>query len=130
MILLGQDAAWLVRDRANGVALDPADGAVLTQLEGEDLGLHERISEMADPLHFGTFGGLVTKVIWFLFGLILTGMSVTGVIIYAKRLEKAERGARGAVTIARQDMGAWAWASLALILLALVLTPYAIGGAV
>ncbi|MCJ1962469.1 PepSY-associated TM helix domain-containing protein [Novosphingobium mangrovi (ex Hu et al. 2023)] len=130
VIVLGQDAAWLVRDRANGVALDPADGAVLTQLAGEELGLHERISEMADPLHFGTFGGLFTKVIWFLFGLILTGMSVTGVIIYAKRLEKAERGARGAVTIAWQGMGAWAWASLALILLALVLTPYAIGGAV
>jgi len=129
VVLLGQDRAWLVRDRANGLAIDPANGHVLTTLDGVDLDIHQRISEMADPLHFGTFGGLATKVIWFLFGTILTGMAVTGVIIYAKRLEKAERHQRTAGRIAWAGMGAWAYVGTALVILALVLTPGAIGGA-
>lgn len=129
VVLLGQDRAWLVRDRANGLAIDPANGHVLTTLDGVDLDIHQRISEMADPLHFGTFGGLATKVIWFLFGTILTGMAVTGVIIYAKRLEKAERHQRTAGRIAWAGMGAWGYVGTALVILALVLTPGAIGGA-
>jgi uncharacterized iron-regulated membrane protein len=129
VVLLGQDEAWLVRDRANIEAMDPASGGVLTSLDGSDLDTHQRISEMADPLHFGTFGGLATKVIWFLFGAILTGMSVTGVIIYAKRLEKAEKHRRAAGRIAWSGMGAWAYVGTALVIMALVLTPGAIGGA-
>jgi uncharacterized iron-regulated membrane protein len=129
VVLLGQDEAWLVRDRANAVAMDPADGRMLTSLDGRGLDMHQRISEMADPLHFGTFGGLATKAIWFLFGIILTGMSVTGVIIYAKRLEKAEKQMRGPARIAWSGMGAWAYVGTALVILALVLTPGAIGGA-
>jgi uncharacterized iron-regulated membrane protein len=129
VVLLGQDEAWLVRDRANAVAMDPADGRMLTSLDGRGLDMHQRISEMADPLHFGTFGGLATKAIWFLFGVILTGMSVTGVIIYAKRLEKAEKQMRGPARIAWSGMGAWAYVGTALVILALVLTPGAIGGA-
>ncbi|MBO9726199.1 MAG: PepSY domain-containing protein [Novosphingobium sp.] len=129
VVLLGQDRAWLVRDRANGLAIDPADGRLLGALDGTDLDLHQRISEMADPLHFGTFGGLATKIIWFLFGTILTGMSVTGVIIYAKRLEKAGKHEQTASRIAWAGMGAWAYVCTALVILALVLTPGAIGGA-
>lgn len=129
VVFLGHDRAWLVRDRANGVAVDPATGRVTATLDGRDLDAHQRISEMADPLHFGTFGGLTTKVIWFVFGVLLTGLAVTGTIIYAKRLEKADRSDRGAVRLGWAGMGAWAYVATALVLLALVLTPGAIGGA-
>ena len=129
VLLLGQDRAWLVRDRANGVAIDPADNHVLTSLDGSNLDVHQRISEMADPLHFGTFGGLATKMVWFLFGTMLTAMSVTGVIIYAKRLEKAERHRRTAGRIAWAGMGAWGYICVALVIMAIILTPGAIGGA-
>lgn len=129
VVLLGQDRAWLVRDRANAVAIDPATVTVRTLLDGRDLDLHQRISEMADPLHFGTFGGLATKILWFVFGAILTGMSITGTIICAKRLERAGAGGTGPIRSAWAGMGAWGYVCAGLILLALILTPGALAGA-
>lgn len=129
VILLGQDQAWLVRDRANGLVLDPNSGAILAELDGRDLSVHQRISEMADPLHFGTFGGLATKAIWFIFGLMMTGLSVTGTIIYAKRVQKADRAEASATSLAWSGMGLWAYVAVALIITALILTPGAIAGA-
>ncbi|AUW59876.1 peptidase [Sphingobium sp. SCG-1] len=129
VIFLGQSRAWLVRDRANAVVLDPADGRVVAQLDGRMLGTHQRISEMADPLHFGTFGGLTTKIIWFLFGLALTAMAITGTMIYSLRLAKAHETNDGAMRLAWRGMGVWAYVGMALILLALALTPGAISGA-
>lgn len=129
VIMLGQDRAWLVRDRANGVAVDPLTGTILAALDARDLSTHQRISEMADPLHFGTFGGLATKVIWFLFGLLMTSLAVTGTIIYAKRLQKAGQAELGAARLAWSGMGAWGYIAAGLVILSLVLTPGAIGGA-
>jgi len=129
VIFLGQSSAWLVRDRANAVAVDPATSRVVAQLDGRTLSAHQRISEMADPLHFGTFGGLWTKVIWFLFGALLTAMAVTGTMIYAMRLARSSRSETGSMKIAWVGMGAWGYVGVALVLLTLILTPGAIGGA-
>lgn len=129
VVFLGQDSAWLVRDRVNGVAIDPASGQVLQRFDGGELNVHQRISEMADPLHFGTFGGLATKVIWFLFGAALTALSVTGVIICAMRLAKTQGAGTNATRSAWSAMGIWGYIGIALILLSLALTPGAIVGA-
>ena len=88
LLVEGDGQAVLVRIRANRVAVDPEDGAVLSVHRGEDLGAWQRISEAADPLHFGTFGGMWTKALYFLFGLILTGLSGSGIYIYGARLAK------------------------------------------
>lgn len=85
------DGTWLVRPRASYVAFDPATGEVLGQHRARNAGLHQRIAEMADPLHFGYFGGLWTKIIWFGFGAAMSALSVTGVIIYGKRLAQSAR---------------------------------------
>jgi uncharacterized iron-regulated membrane protein len=127
VIFLGQDLAWLVRDRVNGVAIDPANARVTMVLDGTQLSVHQRISEMADPLHFGTLGGLPTKILWFVFGALLTSLSVTGTMIYALRLSRLKTG--GGVRIAWRGMGIWRWVSLAAVVTALVMTPFAIGGA-
>lgn len=129
IVLLGQSSAWLVRDRANAVAINPITDKVVARLDGRDLDAHQRISEMADPLHFGTFGGIWTKFIWFVFGAVLTAIAVTGTMIYALRLAKASRSDEGALRLAWQGMGVWAYIGVALVLLALALTPGAIGGA-
>ncbi|MCI4592250.1 PepSY domain-containing protein [Sphingobium sp. BYY-5] len=129
VIFLGQSSAWLVRDRANAVVVDPATSQVVARLDGRALSAHQRISEMADPLHFGTFGGMWTKAIWFLFGALLTAMAVTGTMIYAMRLVRSSRSDAGSLKRAWQGMGAWGYVGFALILLTLILTPGAIGGA-
>jgi uncharacterized iron-regulated membrane protein len=116
-----------VRDRSNAVWLDPDTDDVLIVAKGEDLSLHQRISEMADPLHFGTFGGLITKIVWFLFGALLTGLSVTGVMIYSLRLKAAEGDKpRSGMGKAWRGMGVWAYPAVGLILLSLALTPGAL----
>lgn len=118
--IMGQGEAILVRDRANTVWIDPENNRVLDSIRGEDLSVHQRISEMADPLHFGTWGGLSTKLLWFCFGLMLTGISVTGITVSSLRLHR-EAGignhgsAPGLGKIWLQGMGPWAYPALAIL---------------
>lgn len=122
----GQKAALLVRHRANAVWTDAATGAPLLVADARDLDFHQRISEAADPLHFGTFGGYWTKVPWFLFGLLLTGLSVSGVALYGMRIAGTKRvRGRGGTIFARawHGMGVWRWPSLLLVLAGFALLP-------
>ncbi|TYT23807.1 PepSY domain-containing protein [Luteimonas viscosa] len=93
LVIEGQAEAWLVRDRANALGFDPGGHAITGRRTAGDLDGHHRISEMADPLHFGTFGGLLTQVIWFVFGLLLTTLSLTGAYLYGLRVADVLRAA-------------------------------------
>jgi uncharacterized iron-regulated membrane protein len=88
LIIEGDLTANFVRPRANSVYIDPLNLRVLGSYKGEELGLHNRISEAADPLHFGYFGGLITKIIWFFLGISMTALSISGFMIYGARLKK------------------------------------------
>ena len=115
-----------MRPRANAIWIEAETGQVLLVNDGRDLNLHQRISEAADPLHFGTWGGLATKLIWFVFGLALTGLSVSGVAIYALRLMRAERRPAGwgpAVAVSWRGMGVWRWPAVVLVLIGFLLIP-------
>ena len=82
---------------------------------------------MADPLHFGTFGGYWTKTLWFLFGVILTGLSATGAMIYVLRIAKTEREEPGWISgLLRlwNKMGRARWLAAALIVLPFGLAPF------
>ena len=76
--LHGQDGAWLVRDRAAKVWVALASGDVLARQRVADLTPYERWIDTADPLHFGNFGGLATKALWFLAGLGLSALCLSG----------------------------------------------------
>ena len=86
--VVGQTDNLLVRHRANKIYLLPSTGEVVYSQYGENLNPYWYWSNMADPLHFGNFGGLVTKLIWSFFGLVLSFLSLSGVWLFAKRLSR------------------------------------------
>jgi uncharacterized iron-regulated membrane protein len=53
----------------------------------------EFVTESMRPLHTGDFGGLPIKLIWFFFGLILTLMVFSGLLIWSKRTAQATAAA-------------------------------------
>jgi uncharacterized iron-regulated membrane protein len=118
----GQHKALLVRERANAAWTRAETGQVVLLTDGRELTVHQRISEMADPLHFGTFGGVWTKLVWFAFGLAITSLAVSGVAVYALRLSR-EAAASAAWASAWRGMGFWRWPALAGIGVALALLP-------
>jgi uncharacterized iron-regulated membrane protein len=89
----GQADAWLVRPRANTVRIDPITGEVLSVQDATEAAAYHRWSNMADPLHFGTFGGLWSQAVWFLFGLVLSSLMLTGGWLWHLRAEKKARAA-------------------------------------
>jgi len=75
----------LLRDRAYRVFIHPESLEIISTFTPESIGVNAYLNEYADPLHFGTFGGIWTKITWFIFGITLTGMSFTGVWMTWKR---------------------------------------------
>lgn len=120
VVVVGQAQAILVRDDANAVFWDDARRQPVGVIDARTLSPHQRLSEAADPLHFGTWGGLASKLAWLVFGAALTVLSATGAVIYVARLNLA--GApQGMVRTWLSGAGIGGGASLALSLLALVL---------
>ena len=85
--VLGRMEDPIVRQRANRVFLDPLDASVLLAQRSSEIGWVAYVNELADPLHFGSFGKLTTKIIWFVFGLGLVAMSLSGVYLTWKRVK-------------------------------------------
>lgn len=84
----GQASAWFVRDRTNGVEINPFTGAVIHVDRAERMLLIERWVHTADPLHFGDFAGLFSKLAWFVFGLFVCALCWSGVSINIHRLTR------------------------------------------
>lgn len=78
-----------MRERTNAVFIDPVSDQIIGNRIAHGMGVGERIVHTADPLHFGTFGGLATKLLWVIFGLLLTAMAGSGAYIYVKRTKLA-----------------------------------------
>jgi len=89
----GHADAWLVRDRANNVYVNPYDGSLMGIYRAEDLSLAYRWVHTADPLHFGDFGGLATKLVWAIFGLLSSGLTLTGAYLWCRRHWRGVRAA-------------------------------------
>ncbi|WP_022836832.1 PepSY-associated TM helix domain-containing protein [Salisaeta longa] len=87
----GQAGNPLTRDRANKVLLHPFTGEVLGVQRSSSLGVVPFITDAADPLHFGYFGGLATKILWCVFGLILSFAVLSGTYLWVVRSMPRQR---------------------------------------
>lgn len=71
---------------ASNVYLDRYSGQVLRVDEYSKMPLGARILGWMGPLHFGTFGGTWSKVIWFILGFVPVLMFGTGSIMWWNRV--------------------------------------------
>jgi len=85
-------------------SVNPYTRQVDSQFLLSDRSALEFFTESMRPLHTGDFGGLPIKLVWFFFGLILTLMVFSGLLIWTKRtaqataaaLKRSERAPRSA----------------------------------
>ena len=114
---------------ATTIAVDPYSGEVLGVDLLSEAPLSNRIGAMVNPLHYGDFGGLWSKTVWFLFGLAMSSLAVTGIVIFWCRTANATAGMLAPVLRACHPWrGAMSWlkplnwAILALSVFAAVMT--------
>lgn len=94
----GHSQTILFDDYSSRVAINPWNGKVEDKFTPESMGTLQTLMHITDPLHFGTIGGIWTKIIWFLFGLVLTAMSITGFYMwYLRVIKKPSRTANASV---------------------------------
>ncbi len=95
LVFTGQADAFMVRDRANRVEVDPYSGAVIGIRKAGELGLLDRWIETADPVHFGTFGGLATRIVWLIGGIMISGAILFGLYSAWLRLQQTRNAGKG-----------------------------------
>lgn len=81
----GNSDVPLVRQRANRVYINPYTYEVVGVQNAKDISTTMWINDITDPLHFGYWGGLMTKVIWFFMGMGISSLILTGIWITLKR---------------------------------------------
>jgi uncharacterized iron-regulated membrane protein len=74
-------------------SVNPYTRNVDSQFLISDRSALEFVTESMRPLHTGDFGGLPVKLIWFFFGLVLTLMVFSGLLIWTKRTAQATAAA-------------------------------------
>ncbi|MHC6225261.1 PepSY-associated TM helix domain-containing protein [Pseudomonas sp. X10] len=74
-------------------SVNPYTSKVDSQFLLSDRSTLEFVTESMRPLHTGDFGGLAIKLIWAFFGLILTLMVFSGLLIWTKRTAQATAAA-------------------------------------
>jgi uncharacterized iron-regulated membrane protein len=73
--------------------LNPFNGDLASSRVLSDRTSLEFVTESMRPLHTGDFGGLWIKLIWFFFGLLLSMMVLSGLLIWTKRTALATANA-------------------------------------
>ncbi|CAG8863641.1 hypothetical protein PS627_00579 [Pseudomonas fluorescens] len=74
-------------------SVNPYTSKVDSQFLLGDRSTLEFVTESMRPLHTGDFGGLAIKLIWAFFGLVLTLMVLSGLLIWTKRTAQATAAA-------------------------------------
>jgi len=93
--IFGQGKALLVRDAANYIALDPVSAAPLYRQDASALDWLARWLHTVDPVHFGSWGGLGSRIVWGCAGLMLSLSIASGWgLFYLRYLRRPQKVAR------------------------------------
>ncbi len=111
--LTGTSTVPLVRNRANRIYLHPETYEVVHVQKAETMPTVTWLNDIADPLHFGYWGGLATKIIWFVAGLGISGLVLTGIWVSLKRRFKSRQQQKA------QQMGIWKYINWAIFIIML-----------
>jgi len=76
---------------ANSIALNSITGETERIVDGRKTNFWRRVYWSFDPLHFGYFGGMLTKIIWFILGLTPGTLAITGAVMWWRRRSRASR---------------------------------------
>ncbi|MCL6420592.1 PepSY-associated TM helix domain-containing protein [Aestuariirhabdus haliotis] len=74
--------------------VNPFTGEIIGERLAENLSALQRVDWAMVPLHYGTWGydgigDLLVKIVWFVFGLAMAGLSISGMIIFYQRTRNA-----------------------------------------
>ncbi|MFT3815682.1 MAG: PepSY-associated TM helix domain-containing protein [Acidovorax sp.] len=100
--VIGQSASWpLLNESAQ---INPYTGLVEVAHRVTDRSSLELVTQSMRPLHTGDFVGLGLKVTYFFFGLLLTTMVGSGLLIWTKRTVNATRQVVRGAALEREDI--------------------------
>ncbi|MEM6770042.1 MAG: PepSY-associated TM helix domain-containing protein [Bacteroidota bacterium] len=116
--LTGISDVPLVRNRANRVYVHPGTYEVTFVQKAAESPTVTWLNDIMDPIHFGSFGGLWTKLLWFCSGLGISGLILTGIYISRKRKVKNE------VAQKAQRLGGWKYYNWGVVVLMFVFMFY------
>ncbi len=111
----GQVDTIMVRHRANQVLVNPLNGRVIEVWDSRTSPLSKRLFETADPLHFGDFGGMASKLVYFFFGFLTVAMSITGLWMWQRRNTRLQNKGLPYAT-----MGVMRFVSIGIVTIALI----------
>lgn len=87
--LWGSQGFSFFGDHGTRIYVSPYSGAIGGIEEPAGMTGLQVATRLLPSLHYGHFGGLVTKLIWFTFGLGLSSLVLSGIVIWTKRTAKA-----------------------------------------
>ena len=88
------DANPLISQYSSVVGFNPQTGEWLSNFDIREAGTGMRVLDTFRRLHFGDFGGLTSRVIWAVVGMLPLVLAITGVSLWAIRRRKIREVAR------------------------------------
>ena len=86
LVMRGDLTSPVVRSVANAVYVDPATLTLRGAHRAETIGAPQWLFEAMRVIHYGSFGGVASRILWLIFGLALSVLAALGALIYAERL--------------------------------------------
>ncbi|MQA91730.1 MAG: hypothetical protein GEU90_16160 [Gemmatimonas sp.] len=96
--IYGNLSGRIAMENASGAIVHALSGEVLYRHSGREARLITKAYNWMDPLHFGYFGGIWTKLLWALLGLTSAFLSISGFAIWWLKARRRPRSPRGQLT--------------------------------